>query len=68
VGARAACRDHAVIDDAISGVLGPGAFRRIRSSGDGRVRTLRELERPETDLIRYAPAGHLFLGFAGLSR
>ena len=62
MGARAARRDHAVADDALSRLLGAGASRRLRRAGDRRLRPLRELERAAADLLGDAAAGHLLLG------
>ncbi len=62
MGARAARRDHAVADDALSRVLGAGTSRRLRRAGDRRLRALCELERAAADPVRHAAAGNFLLG------
>src|SRR5665213_2698339 len=62
MGARAARRDYAVADDALSRLLGAVASRRLRRAGDRRLRAVRELERAAADPVRDAAAGHFLLG------
>ena len=50
--ARSAGRDHAVADHALSRLLDPASFRRLRRDRHGRLRALYELERAAADLRR----------------
>ncbi len=67
MGARAARRDHAVADDALSRLLGAGTSRRLGRARHRRLRPLRELERAAPDPVGHAAAGHLLLGSHRLS-
>ncbi len=67
LGARSAGRDHAVAVDALRGVSGAAASRRLGRAGDGRGRPLCELERAAAHSRGDAAAGHLLLGPGRLS-
>ena len=68
MGSRTTRRNHIVVDDTLSRVLGAGASWRIGRAGDSRLRPLRKLERAASDFVCHASAGNFLLGFARLSR
>src|SRR5581483_10512605 len=64
---RSADRDHALAAHTLHRLLDPRTFRRLRRDRNGHLRTLYELERAASDLVRHAAAGHLLLGPRDLS-